>query len=501
MNVVEPRLNDPEFKTVNGEDHLGIRYVAINISDALQPGITSITPRARYWSFFAWVIYDFIQSDYSQDSRFERTLSNFKKYLKQQECFFIFANIAVSELNPTESSTSIFGLQGIDTLMSVWQNSTENVPLTTNYLQASFGGYAAYRNVMKITGVTWPEDNENNIQIDRMTTLGRELAEAFREQIQDTEYYKVYRKSAEQVPKSVLFEYGKKASLIIYEDAKDLPVLQRILIPTDQNDERGINRANSLKFYKYALDHHPDRKSDTNFWREVFYDVYSPKGELTEEIPEELRIVALGWEIFQARQYFTYALEGIWAYFLLKLKDSPLSRRDIIKKMFSTSNFDYDLEKSIITDLIVQCPINLHKRRKLLKNIELINEDTLSSALILMLDVYHRIKNRTDFDEFHLILLKLGERRNISLQTWLDLVDQHKDYSTIDLFAYIVERFCINQHKLVALEKIMVEPHNQTLHFEEDDGVIHFLLPDMPTFNVLRTFQGVSIAKDIRLIG
>lgn len=39
-------------RTVAGEDHLGIKYVAINIADILQNGISSITPRARYWSFF-----------------------------------------------------------------------------------------------------------------------------------------------------------------------------------------------------------------------------------------------------------------------------------------------------------------------------------------------------------------------------------------------------------------------------------------------------------------
>jgi hypothetical protein len=72
-----------DAKTVAGEDHLGIKYVAINIADILQNGISSITPRARYWSFFAWVLYDFIEHEE------DKSRSAFLKFLKVKEWHYI----------------------------------------------------------------------------------------------------------------------------------------------------------------------------------------------------------------------------------------------------------------------------------------------------------------------------------------------------------------------------------------------------------------------------
>jgi hypothetical protein len=83
---IGPKWNDAEVNTVGGDDHLGIKYVAILMADYLQPGITSITPRARYWSFYIWVLYDFIKTQNAHP------IKAFKSYLKRQEWYFILAN-------------------------------------------------------------------------------------------------------------------------------------------------------------------------------------------------------------------------------------------------------------------------------------------------------------------------------------------------------------------------------------------------------------------------
>ena len=496
MTVVEPRLNDPEYSKIVGEDHLGIRYVAINMSDSLQPGITSITPRARYWSFFAWVLYDFIKMDFSEDKRFEKTLSNFKSYLKQQECFYIYANIAVYEAH----NYNIDGLQGVTHLLEIWRNAGDIVPFSDNYLKASFGGYAAYRQVMRATGVTLREDNENNIQIDHMTFTGRELALAFESEICDTEYYLSFRTNPQNVPKSVLLQYGLKAALSTPVQGNDLSILHRIFLPTDTKSDEFI-RTCSLHFYKYMFDNHPNRKKDDDFWREMFYDIYSPRGEKYEKIPNDYLTVALGWEIFQARQYFTYSLEGIWSFVLSQLKKEPVSRSGLIRKVIESCDFSINPQTMTVADLITLMPISIDKRRKCLSEIRSINNACIESALLLMFDVYSRFLDRPDLQPLHNEMLRMGGRRNISLQTWFDFLHCHLNDSIVDLLSFIIEIYCINQHKRVALEKLMAAPNNQTFHFDEDDGMLHYLLSDSPTFNVIRSQQGVSIARDIQIIG
>ena len=496
MTAIGPRLNDPEYSKIVGEDHLGIRYVAINMSDSLQPGITSITPRARYWSFFAWVLFDFINMDFSVDKRFEKTISNFKSYLKQQECFFIYANIAVNEAH----NYNIDGLQGVTHLLDIWRNSGDLVPFSANYLKASFGGYSAYRNVMKITGVTFPEDNENNIQLDRMTSIGRDLALAFEAEIRDTDYYLSYRINPQNVPKSVLLQYGLKAALSIPAQANDLSILHRIFLPTDPQNP-GFIRMSSLHFYKYMFDTHPNSRKDDDFWREMFYDVNSPRGEKCEKIPNDYLTVAIGWEIFQARQYFTYSLEGIWSFMLSQLKKEPVSRASLIRKVLESCDFSFNSQTMAVADLIALMPISIDKRKKCLSAIRNNSDECIESALFLMFDVYSRFLDRPDFQPLHHEMLRMGGRRNISLQTWFDFLHCRENESIVDLLAYIIESYCINQHKRVALEKLMAAPNNQTFHFDEDDGVLHYLLSDSPTFNVIRSQQGVSIARDIQIIG
>src|SRR6056297_1855933 len=126
-----PLINYHKSRKVVGEDHLGIRYVSINISDQLQHGITSITPRARYWSFYSWVLYDFI------NEKNKRTNKNFEKYLKRQEWFFILANIANSE----EQNMNISNLIGITKGTEIWEENEEMISLRRDYVKNSRGGY------------------------------------------------------------------------------------------------------------------------------------------------------------------------------------------------------------------------------------------------------------------------------------------------------------------------------------------------------------------------
>src|SRR5690348_18237342 len=47
---------------IEGLDHLGIEVVSANIYGALLPGLTNVTDRARYYSFYPWVLHRYAQS-------------------------------------------------------------------------------------------------------------------------------------------------------------------------------------------------------------------------------------------------------------------------------------------------------------------------------------------------------------------------------------------------------------------------------------------------------
>ena len=48
---------------ISGLDHLGVKGPCISIYGQLLPGITNVTDRARYFSFYTWVIWKLDQLD------------------------------------------------------------------------------------------------------------------------------------------------------------------------------------------------------------------------------------------------------------------------------------------------------------------------------------------------------------------------------------------------------------------------------------------------------
>lgn len=56
-----PAWSTANFRSNTGQDHLGILSVGTTIAENLLPGINTITPRARYRSFYCWVLVDFLE--------------------------------------------------------------------------------------------------------------------------------------------------------------------------------------------------------------------------------------------------------------------------------------------------------------------------------------------------------------------------------------------------------------------------------------------------------
>jgi hypothetical protein len=48
-------------KVIDGLDHLGIELVSVNLYQAMLPGVTNVTERARYYGFYPWTIHRYAQ--------------------------------------------------------------------------------------------------------------------------------------------------------------------------------------------------------------------------------------------------------------------------------------------------------------------------------------------------------------------------------------------------------------------------------------------------------
>jgi hypothetical protein len=213
----------------SGQDYLGLRAVQGRMTDYLMPGIITITPRARYFSFYSWVLMEY--------SRQHPEGWSLKRFMRRREQLFILANIAFAS---TEQSGQIpLGLAGSDKLSAHWNKykEYESIPLVAeeveNYLAASYGGYDAYRGVMTTLGILHtPEDGSESLQL---FPTCQTLANAFEQSISATEYYQKRNEYdlALSVPRSLLIQYGSRCSLDLLASMPDRDAICDLLFALD----------------------------------------------------------------------------------------------------------------------------------------------------------------------------------------------------------------------------------------------------------------------------
>ena len=96
---------------VGGLDHLAVQAPCINVYGRLLPGITNVTDRARYYSFYPWLIWAFDQSGHTvyNDAFIER--------FRRADCLFSLiahrhAHVSVGTAQDDHAASTV----GSDTL-------------------------------------------------------------------------------------------------------------------------------------------------------------------------------------------------------------------------------------------------------------------------------------------------------------------------------------------------------------------------------------------------
>src|SRR6266545_4272726 len=74
---------------IKGLDHLGVQVVSANLYTLLLPGITNVTDRARYYSFYPWVLHRYAQSGKGQRGRID-----WLNWIRRLDFAFCMASVA-----------------------------------------------------------------------------------------------------------------------------------------------------------------------------------------------------------------------------------------------------------------------------------------------------------------------------------------------------------------------------------------------------------------------
>lgn len=305
-----PLWTEQVVRPVGGQDHLGVGSVVTDrILPTLSPGINVLTPHPRYWSFYAFVVDEYWRSQPSSPSR-----KGLLRFLGRKESIFSVAGHLCE--NP-EHRASQFPIGG----RRVWPLTQED-PKTYDadfpYMKSLGGGYRLYyATVMQTTGVVRLADPALNLPADAVTPeVGMELAEAFRESIAHTKYWKKYFE-ADQVPASVVREYAEAACLCrLQDDTPDRAPVANVFLHGGAPSEAEARRTSLRMMLEMAHQTRTTPVFEEDFRRLLLYrqtPTEDSAGIATFEPPEHLLSVTRRWRLSQLREMFNYALNGMWA--------------------------------------------------------------------------------------------------------------------------------------------------------------------------------------------
>lgn len=537
MNDMDPRWTAPIYTNTSGQDFLGLRAVQASLMEYLMPGITTITPRARYYPFYAWLLVE-----YGDSHPPEMSLAAF---IKHREQIFVLANLAWADAS--DDISTIGGLQGSGKLSNHWEAYREasSVPLTVDdYLKARRGGFDSYAGVVQDLGIIrWQESGTLDI-----LPKGLRLADSFADAISETEYYHRRREfdQVDAIPKHILVDYGRRCHLGGLAVSPDrLPTLETLLafqvdetLPNPDASQTALgNMKGTLGLILHMLDQAQDPFGEDAF-REttalgscIDYVDYEPA--------EPLRPFLAHWQMHQLREYYVFALYALWTHFLYWLRlEGPATFerfRAYLSEVLNPAESAVDVGLAVssrssdqwrlgdwLTELLNACdinegdwterchafsqqsqmPLNEHSIYQRLDQTERSDAARYVGLSWLILSaLYLRLLGLREVDRWNSwYWARKGGSRRRSLHLFVDDLTRHvaSGDSVLDTLTSLYRDYIISQHTITVLEKWR-QRNSNTFHFTCDEGLFDWVRDDDTGFSGHRFRQAYDMLADLGL--
>ena len=515
LQHVRPMWTEKMYLTVGGQDHLGIGSVVTDkILPLLSPGINVLTPRPRYWSFYAFVIDEFWKRD------LPRTGPSFRRFMRQKESIFSAAGHFCS--NPEHGAMPI-GSRRVGPLVA---ENKKSYSTNFDYMKSSGGGYGLYyATAMQATGVVRLADKELGLPVDAVTpVLGVEVAESFRNAISGTKYWQKYF-DQDEIPSGVVEELAEVCCLCrLRNNAPDRRPLVKVFLNGGHESEVQ-SRQNSLRLMLELAKQTSDVSiSEADFRRLMLYgsayDVETDEETATFVPPDDLISTARRWRISQLREFFNWSLNGMWQWMniwgLALGGDSiPISLADLkndlrrvsfkavpgmktksnqpiglfidecerLAGMTGSLDGSWDLWAGVTEDHLIN-----------LVQSEALNSDEMLGALFaLYVMCLTRLRSHelpTNVGQEDWRLLMEGGQSRIGLQFALDQLrrDEAAGKTVLEVMQRVIDNHVIAQHERVALSKLPAD----TFRFRRHGSRLEFFAqPHQYRMNASR-FESLS---------
>lgn len=295
-----------------GRDHLGLGSVASDqILPTLSPGINVLTQRPRYYSFYTFLLDEFIRRG-RPASR-----AAWVAFFRPRE--FIFAlgahlrgHIAAHPEHAPERSA--VGTRKINRL-AVNEKAAYNTQ--EDYIDSDLGGYGLYyRTVMAELEIIYLGGPGYQYPIDIPSeTIGRQVAAQFRAAVEHTRYYRHYfDQDVTEVPLDVIVEYIDRACLCQLQHPaapERALLLERFLF--GGAEENAASRRATFRLLLDLAHQTEGYPIDQDTFRQLIYFGAAENGAQYRPLPD-LEETGRRWRHYQAHEYYSFALNALWDY-------------------------------------------------------------------------------------------------------------------------------------------------------------------------------------------
>lgn len=487
---------------VTGEDMLGVEGAAQSYQQEYIPGIITVTDRARYYSFYAWVLYRYIHLPGST-----LRMDGFKgEFFRRHEMAFILAGFSHHYPNSTLSGLIGSGVNSYK--VRSWWEKQDPVSLDTHYFENKLGGFGQYYNtVMKAMGII--ADPENTKAVYRITDRGKALAEAYEHSIQSTQYFQELNNNGqlEWFSHADATELGQASCLCprALASGADLPLLRDAFFRFEQHGEQNPH-ALRRQALGLALDivEQGNGVYTADMLRQILYLGEYSEGN-TYDPSVELADIAQRWRMVEARHLFTFGLQALWAAFLIHLSNQPQGMTldqflEWTSKTLSAEIFSMPLD-SYLDEL---CAAN-HLPGSWKEQHQNFDAACKTSSPENELSLFMRA---TSHRSYPAELLRIGTKillqhflRFLAMhrskdEIWLDMANRprlpmagyfdemqswlnSKNWKVGDWLSWVYRQYILGQHQFMALEKLRYQNYD-TFKFLYRDGRFYwpFSKPD-----------------------
>jgi hypothetical protein len=204
--IVMPQWIAKMYTGKPGRDHLGLGSVASGqILMSLSPGINVQTIHPRYRSFYVFLLDEYWKRD------IPRSRETWRDFFRPRDFLFSLG----AHLCEQSEHGLMLNIVGGDKTAPLAAEKRKTYSYNPNYIIGDFGGYGLYyRTVMAEIGLVYPGGQGFPYPVDVPSPEGKKVAEAFRQEIVNTRYYKEYfDKPHTAIPTKVIKEYIHKACL------------------------------------------------------------------------------------------------------------------------------------------------------------------------------------------------------------------------------------------------------------------------------------------------